>query len=217
GSTKPAAGVIATSPPIAPDMMPSTLGLPRSTHSMNIQARAAAAVAICATSIAIPAVPLAASAEPALKPNQPTHSSDAPISDSVRLCGARLSVPSPDRWPTMIAATSPATPALMCTTVPPAKSSTPALPRNPPPHTQCVTGAYTTSDHSPMNQSMAENFIRSANAPTISAGVMTANVIWNTTNKASGMVPVSSAVPMPLRNILLVPPIQAVPSVKARL
>ena len=29
-----------------------------------------------------------------------------------------------------------------------------------------------------MNQSMAENFMRSANAPAISAGVMMANVIW---------------------------------------
>jgi len=29
-----------------------------------------------------------------------------------------------------------------------------------------------------MNSSRAENFIRSANAPAISAGVMIANVIW---------------------------------------
>ena len=34
-------------------------------------------------------------------------------------------------------------------------------------------------DHRPMNHSIAENFIRSANAPQISAGVMIANVIWN--------------------------------------
>ena len=32
-------------------------------------------------------------------------------------------------------------------------------------------------DHSAMNTSIAENFIRSANAPVISAGVMIANVI----------------------------------------
>jgi len=31
--------------------------------------------------------------------------------------------------------------------------------------------------HRPMNHSMAENFMRSAKAPTISAGVMMANVI----------------------------------------
>ena len=39
------------------------------------------------------------------------------------------------------AATKPATPALMCTTVPPAKSSTPQSPSQPPPHTQWQTGA----------------------------------------------------------------------------
>ena len=43
-----------------------------------IQPNAAAAVAIWVTSIAMPAVPLAAAAEPALKPNQPTHSIAAP-------------------------------------------------------------------------------------------------------------------------------------------
>ena len=79
GATKPAAGVIATSPATAPEMMPSTLGLPALTHSANIQASAAAAVAIWVTAMAMPAVPLAATAEPALKPNQPTQSSDAPI------------------------------------------------------------------------------------------------------------------------------------------
>ena len=35
------------------------------------------------------------------------------------------------------------------------------------------------SDHRPMNQSIAENFMRSAKAPQISAGVMIAKVIWN--------------------------------------
>jgi hypothetical protein len=79
GKTKPEAGVIATRPATAPDTMPSTDGLPRAAHSMNIQASAAAAVATMVTSIAMPARPSAATAEPALKPNQPTHSSEAPI------------------------------------------------------------------------------------------------------------------------------------------
>ena len=39
------------------------------------------------------AKPLASSAEPALKPNQPTHSSEAPTMVSVRLCGAMASLP----------------------------------------------------------------------------------------------------------------------------
>ena len=55
----------------------------------------------------------------------------------------------------------------------------PPVPRNPPPHTQWATGAYTTSDHSPMNSRYPENFLRSANAPAMSAGVMMANISWN--------------------------------------
>ena len=39
------------------------------------------------------AMPLASSAEPALKPNQPTHSSAAPIMVIVRLCGVIASLP----------------------------------------------------------------------------------------------------------------------------
>src|ERR1700730_11947291 len=72
GSTNPDAGVIATRPATAPEMMPSTLGFLFMTHSANIQASAAVAVAIWVTAIAIPALPLAAVAEPALKPNQPS-------------------------------------------------------------------------------------------------------------------------------------------------
>src|ERR1700691_6001398 len=79
GSTKPEAGVIATNPATAPETQPRTEGLPLAIHSANIHASAAAAVAICVTAIAMPARPLAPTAEPALNPNQPTHSSDAPI------------------------------------------------------------------------------------------------------------------------------------------
>src|SRR6201995_2192898 len=79
GSTKPEAGVIATRPATAPETAPSTEGLPLAIHSANIQPNAAAAVAICVTDIAMPARPLAATAEPALNPNQPTQSSDAPM------------------------------------------------------------------------------------------------------------------------------------------
>ncbi len=78
GPAVPAAGVMATRPATTPDAMPRALGLPWVIHSANIQARAAAAVAIWVTSMAIPAVPLAAAAEPALKPNQPIHSMAAP-------------------------------------------------------------------------------------------------------------------------------------------
>ena len=56
-----------------------TVGLPRIIHSTSIQVNAAVAVAMCVTAIAMPACMPALTAEPALKPNQPTHSSEAPI------------------------------------------------------------------------------------------------------------------------------------------
>src|SRR5271168_5269476 len=127
GPTKPDAGVIATRPATAPEAMPSTLGLPLLTHSANIQPSAAAAVANCVTSIAMPARPSAAPADPALNPNQPTHNNEAPIRVKVRLYGAIDSLPYPRRLPSTRALARPATPALICTTVPPAKSNTPAL------------------------------------------------------------------------------------------
>src|SRR5580658_2900857 len=189
GPTKPEAGVIATSPATAPEAMPSTLGLPFATHSVNIQASAAAAVAMCVAANAMPARPSEATAEPALKPNQPTHSSDAPMTVSVRLCGAIDSLPSPWRLPSINAVARPAIPALMCTTVPPAKSSTPLRFNQPEgSHTQCAIGQYTTSSHRPMNHIMAENFMRSANEPQISAGVMIAKVAWNIAYTLSGTV-----------------------------
>ena len=78
---------MATRPATAPEITPRTLGLPLVAHSANIQASAAAAVANCVTAIAMPASPLAATALPALKPNQPTHSIDAPMIVKLRLCG----------------------------------------------------------------------------------------------------------------------------------
>ena len=68
------------------------------------------------------AVLLAATAEPALKPNQPNHSRPAPIITRVRLCGRIGSLRQPIRLPSTMARARPAMPALMCTAVPPAKS-----------------------------------------------------------------------------------------------
>ncbi len=96
-------------------------------HSANIQDIAAAAVATNVLAIASAAPPLASRFEPALKPNQPTHSSEAPIIVMVSECGAMISLPKPMRLPTTSAPTRPAMPALMCTTVPPAKSIAPHL------------------------------------------------------------------------------------------
>ena len=51
-----------------------------------------------------------------------------------------------------------------------------------------------------MNQSSAENFMRSANAPVISAGVMIANIIWKVMNTLSGIVPLRESIAIPPRN-----------------
>ena len=81
------------------------------------------------------------------------------------------------------------------------------LPSQPPsPQTQWQMGAYTIVSHIAMNQSTALNFILSANAPTISAGVMIANVIWNVMKTVSGMVPLRESTVTPDRNILSSPP-----------
>src|SRR6185312_4708380 len=93
GLTKPEAGVIATRPATAPEIMPSTDGFFAIIHSANIHDSEAAAVAIWVAAAAMPALAFAATADPALKPNQPTHSSEAPITLSTRLCGAMFSVP----------------------------------------------------------------------------------------------------------------------------
>src|SRR5204863_3314735 len=123
--TLPAAGVIATRPATAPDAAPSMDGLPLNIHSANIHDSTAQAVARKVFMNARAAEPLASSAEPALKPNQPNHSMAAPIMVIVRLCGDMDSLPRPIRLPSRKAPTRPATPALMCTTVPPAKSRAP--------------------------------------------------------------------------------------------
>src|SRR5512143_1411195 len=91
--TQPQAGVMATRPATAPDAAPSMDGLPLSSHSAKLQVSAAAAVAFSVLTKASAAVPPASSAEPALKPNQPTHSSEAPIMVMVRLCGVIASLP----------------------------------------------------------------------------------------------------------------------------
>src|SRR5256885_16161651 len=110
GPTKPEAGVRAASPATAPEAAPSTVGLPRLIHSVNIQPSAAAAAPVLVAVNALAARPLASSALPALNPNQPTHRSDAPITVIGRLCGCIGWWPYPRRLPIMIAHTSADTP-----------------------------------------------------------------------------------------------------------
>src|SRR5208337_1324098 len=87
GVTKPAAGVIATSPATAPVAAPSTVGFLATIHSMKSHARAAMAVAVLVLMNALTASSFAASALPALKPNQPNQSRAAPTTVIVILCG----------------------------------------------------------------------------------------------------------------------------------
>ena len=122
GVTKPAAGVITTSPATAPEQKPSTVGLPRVNHSRTGQTVAAtAAVSVVAVN-APAAIPSAATALPALKPYQPTHSMPVPTMVRVRLCGRKAREPNPVRLPRIRHRTSADQPEDMCTTVPPAKS-----------------------------------------------------------------------------------------------
>ena len=87
GFTKPDAGVMATSPATQPEMPPSTLGLPAVNHSARSQPSVAAAAPKCVATKALVASAEAASALPALNPNQPTHSRQAPMKLMTRLCG----------------------------------------------------------------------------------------------------------------------------------
>src|ERR1051326_946663 len=194
GATNPAAGVMATNPATAPEIAPSALARPFLIHSAALQLSAAAAEAKCVATNALVASAFDASALPALNPNHPTHSKHAPIKLNTMLCGGIGCLGNPVRFPRYSAHTNADTPELMCTTVPPAKSSVGNLPpsaalRNPPlPHTICASGAYTTRNHSTMNNTVPLNFIRSAVAPVISAGVIIANISWYTMNVICGIV-----------------------------
>src|SRR6476660_6137040 len=191
---------MATRPATAPDAAPSVVGLPSRICSTTNQPRIAVQVASIVLVKATPARSPAVSAEPALNPNHPNHSRLAPSSTCGRLCGRIGSFGQPRRLPSTIASARPAAPALMCTAVPPAKSSAPgllALAIQPPTavsptkpsheNTQGATGKQTIVTQSQMNRVQLQNLRRSATAPEISAGVMTANISWNMQNASTGM------------------------------
>src|SRR6187551_1064765 len=122
GLMKPAAGVTATSPTTIAVAAPTAVGLRDFAASRNVQTSSVAAGASIVVTNASPAIGLAASALPALNPNQPNQSRPAPSSVNGTLCGSSDDDGYSCRLPTTIAATSAATAALTCTTVPPAKS-----------------------------------------------------------------------------------------------
>src|SRR5438105_2278864 len=113
GETKPAAGVMATSPATAPEMAPNALGLPLRIHSAAPHPSAAVAAAKCVATKALVARLPELSALPALKPNHPTQSRQAPIKLSTTLCGGIGSCGYPNRLPRYKAQTSAETPEVM--------------------------------------------------------------------------------------------------------
>src|ERR671915_1808498 len=87
GPMNPAAGVMATSPTTMAVAAPTAVGLPDLNPSRKVHTTNVAAGASIVVTKARPAIGLAATALPALKPNQPNHSSPAPSSTVGTLCG----------------------------------------------------------------------------------------------------------------------------------
>src|ERR1041384_7001411 len=98
---KPHGGVTTTRPATAPEQKPRTEGLPRVIHSAIGQTNEATAVAIVVVVNALAAMPSAATADPALKPYQPTQSMPVPTMQSTMLCGGIGVLPKPRRGPRM--------------------------------------------------------------------------------------------------------------------
>ncbi|MNR27346.1 hypothetical protein D3C85_1446170 [compost metagenome] len=114
--------MIVTNPTTAPIQAPIADSLCPIILSMNthvIEATAAATVVVPSACVARPLAPMA---DPALNPNQPNHNNPVPNSTYVIRAGVGFG---DLRFPRNIAPASAAHPALMCTTVPPAKSNTP--------------------------------------------------------------------------------------------
>src|SRR5688572_9365208 len=138
--TKPAAGVMATSPTTMPMQNPIAEGFLPLKASNKIQAKPAAAAEVLVVAKATAARLLAPTAEPVLKPNQPNHNKPVPNKTKVILAGVWMVWAL--RLPKYMAAARAAQPAEICTTVPPAKSSTPILNRKPSGcQVQCAIGA----------------------------------------------------------------------------
>src|SRR5215469_14757346 len=98
------------------------LGLPLMMYSIIAHVNDATAVASVVVVKAFAATTSAATALPALKPYQPTHSIPVPTMQSTMLCGGIGSLPKPSRLPRIKHSTNADHPEDMCTTVPPAKS-----------------------------------------------------------------------------------------------
>ena len=85
--------LLTMAPATAPETTPSSDGWSLVVHSMKSQPSAAPAVATKVFIIASVVPPFASRLEPALKPNQPTQSSEAPTMVRVSECGVCGSLP----------------------------------------------------------------------------------------------------------------------------
>src|SRR5205807_7922235 len=132
GPTYPKAGVMATSPQTAPTAIPTADGFFFLAQSVSIQLTAAPAAARFVTTSAFTASSFALRALPALKPNHPNHSTEAPRITYGMLFGRLSRRATPFRRPMTSAAATAETPAAVWTTKPPAKSMTPSDLSQPP-------------------------------------------------------------------------------------
>src|SRR3989442_13799960 len=121
GPTYPEAGVMATRPQTAPTAIPTADGFFFLTQSVNIQLAAAPAAARFVTTNAFTARAFAARALPALNPNQPNHSTEAPRITYGMLFGRLSRRSTPFRRPMTSAAATAETPAAVVTNQPPAQ------------------------------------------------------------------------------------------------
>src|SRR5204862_2866200 len=83
----PAVGVTQARPATAPVNAPTRLGFPLRSQEMASHVHMAIDPAMSVLTKACAATPFAASAEPALKPNHPNHSSPVPRATKATLCG----------------------------------------------------------------------------------------------------------------------------------
>ena len=137
GETYPAAGVTVASPATAPVSNPRNLGFFSLNHATSNQATAANEAARSVLRNAVAVTESTRISLPALNPYHPNHSKPVPSATSGMLCGPRSAV---CRFPTYSTDAKAAMPAMLCTTMPPAKSFTPHCCRKPPPQTMCTNG-----------------------------------------------------------------------------
>ena len=180
-----------------PDAAPSEVAFLCMKYSISSQPRMAAIVASVVLAKVRPvseknwavfssSVAPAKTIEPTLKPYQPIQSRPAPSMVSVRLCGRMASLPKPTRLPSRMTSTRAGH-----TGVDVHGGAAGVVLRTDPAADERVLGAAEhhvgqrevarASAHSGTKTTQAENFIRSATAPLMSATVMIANVIWNIT------------------------------------